>query len=60
MEQKAFDDIKRSVAHNNLLAYPYFNKHFGIHKDASDDQLGEVISQGDKPIAFYVHKLTGL
>ena len=56
MEQKAFDDIKRTVAHDNLLAYPDFNKHFDIHTDASDYQLGELIIQNGKPIAFYSRK----
>ena len=39
VEHKAFDGIKRSVAQDNLLAYPYFNKHFDIHTYASDYQL---------------------
>ena len=33
MEQKAFDDIKCTVARNNLLSNPYFNKIFDIHTD---------------------------
>ena len=36
MEQKLFDDIKCDVAHDTLLAYPEFNKRFGIHTDDSD------------------------
>ena len=59
MKQKAFDDIKRAVTHDTLLAYPDFNKSFDIHIDARDSQIGEVIIQGGKPIAFYSHKLTG-
>ena len=59
MEQKAFDEIKRSVAQDILLAYLYFNKHFDIHTDVSYYHLGIVISQNGKPIAFYRRKLTG-
>ena len=59
MEQKAFDDIKLATDHDTLLAYLYFNKFFDIHTDARNYQLGEVISQGGKPIVFYIHKLTG-
>ena len=36
VEQKAFDDIKRTVAHDTLLAYPDFNKRFDIHTDVSN------------------------
>ena len=57
-EQKAFDAIKRAVGRETLLAYPDFNKTFDIHTDASDLQLGAVISQQGKPIAFYSRKLT--
>ena len=45
VEQKLFDEIKRTVAHNTLLAYPYFNKRLDIQTDASNHQLGAVISQ---------------
>ena len=34
-----------------------FNKRFDIHTDASHTQLGAVISQNGKPIAFYSQKL---
>ena len=54
-----FDEIKQVVTHNTLLIYPYFNKRFYIHMNASYLQLGAVIIQDGKPIAFYSHKLTG-
>ena len=56
VEQKAFDEIKRTVAHNTLLSYPYFNKRFDIHTVARDHQLVAVISQEGKPIALYSRK----
>ena len=40
-----------------LDAYPDFNEEFVIHTDASHTQLGAVISQRGKPIAFYSRKL---
>jgi transposase InsO family protein len=58
VEQKAFDDIKRVLSTETLLAYPQFDKPFVIHTDASDTQLGAVISQDKKPIAFYSRKLS--
>ena len=36
VEQKSFDDIKCTFYHENLLAYPDFNKRFYIHTDSSD------------------------
>ena len=35
-KKKVFDKIKRIVARDTLLIYPYFNKRFDIHIDASD------------------------
>ena len=54
-----FKEIKRTVARNILLAYTYFNKQFEIYTNASDLQIGPVISQEVKPIALYSIKLTG-
>ena len=44
---------------STLLNYPYFNKQFEIHTDDRNLELGVVISQEVKPIAFYSRKLTG-
>ena len=57
VEQQAFDRMKRLIGRSALLAYPNFNKTFVIHTDASHTQLGAVISQDNKPIAFYSRKL---
>ena len=55
--QKCFDAIKRVIGREVLLAYPYFNAPFEIHTDASKLQIGAVISQKGKPIAFYSRKI---
>ena len=57
VEQKAFNDMKKILSKETLLAYPNFEEPFEIHTDASDMQLGAVISQKGKPIAFYLRKL---
>ena len=57
IEQKAFDTMKHIMSREILLAYPDFNKPFIIHTDASKSQLGTVISQNSRPIAFYSRKL---
>ena len=55
--QEAFENMKKIVAKEVLLAYPDFSKAFEIHTDASKTQLGAVIAQDNKPIAFYSRKL---
>jgi RNase H-like domain found in reverse transcriptase len=55
--QKAFDNMKAMIAKEALLAYPDFTEEFVIHTDASHTQLGVVILQRGKPIAFYSRKL---
>jgi len=57
VEQRAFETMKCIIARETLLVYPDFNKPFIIHTDASHSQLGAVISQDNKPIAFYSRKL---
>ena len=57
IEQKAFEDVKRMVAQEAILAYPDFSQEFHIYADASDYQLGGVIMQNDHPLAFYTRKL---
>ena len=54
---KCFDAIKRVIGREVLLAYPDFNAPFLIHTDASKLQIGAVISQKGKPIAFYSRKM---
>ena len=56
-EATAFALCKRIIVHEVMLAYPDFTKPFVIHTDASHYQLGAVISQGRKPVAFSSRKL---
>jgi len=56
-QQKLFDTMKKILSKEVLLAYPNFSEEFVIHTDASHSQLGAVISQKGKPIAFYSRKL---
>ena len=56
-QQKAFDEIKKVISREAILTFPDFSKPFHVFTDASDYQLGGVIMQENKPLAFYSRKL---
>jgi RNase H-like domain found in reverse transcriptase len=56
-QKQAFKDIRNTIACQVLLKYPDFTKPFDVYTEASDFQLGAVISQDKWPIAFYSQKL---
>ena len=58
IKQDSFDEIKRIVDRDTLITYTDFNEEFKIHTNASDFQLGAVISQKGKPTDLYSRKLT--
>jgi hypothetical protein len=57
IHQKAFESVKTMIARDIVLAYPDFSKKFVIYTDASKRQLGAVITQDNRPIAFFSRKL---
>ncbi len=53
------DNVKATIAKWVVLAYPDFTKPFEIYTDASTtQQLGAMITQGNRPIAFFSRKLS--
>ncbi len=58
IHQQAFDNIKATIAKEVVLAYPDFTKPFKIYTDASTMQLGSVITQGNRPLAFFSRRLS--
>jgi hypothetical protein len=58
IHQQAFDNVKAAIANEVVLAYPKFSKPFEIYTDASSTQLGAVIAQDSRPIAFFSRKLS--
>ena len=55
--QQAFDEMKRGITKETLLAYTDFHEVLYIHTDASLYQSGACLSQKGKPKAFYFRKV---
>ena len=55
---KEFNKVKRTLCKETSLVYLNFNETFEIHTNASDRQIGVVILQDNKPIAFCSRKLS--
>ncbi len=58
VHQRAFDHVKATIAREEVLAYPDYSKVFKINTDASSKQLGAVITQENRPMAFFSCKLS--
>ncbi len=58
IHQQAFDDVKAAIAKETVLAYPDVLKPFEIYMNASPMQLGAMITQDNRPIAFFSRKLS--
>ncbi len=58
VHQRAFDHVKATIAKEVVLAYPDYSIVFEIYTDALSKQLGAVITQENRPIAFFSRKLS--
>ncbi len=46
------------MAQETMLTYPQFDKPFIVYTDASEKQIGGVVTQEGKPLGFFSRKLT--
>ena len=58
VHQQAFDTVKAAIARDVTLAYPDYSQGFEIYTDSSKLQLGAVITQQNRPLAFFSRKLS--
>jgi hypothetical protein len=50
--EAAFNKIKEQMAQETMLTYPQFDQPFVIYTDASEKQIGGIITQNEKPLGF--------
>ena len=56
--QQCFDQVKQHIAQQTTLTFPDYTQPFEIYTDASTRQLGGVIMQNKKPLAYFSRKLS--
>lgn len=54
----SFEKMKLALANIPILALPDFAKPFEVYTDASGGGMGAVLSQGNRPIAYYSKKFS--
>ena len=55
--QKSLEELKQMIGHEVLLSFPDYTQPFQLYTDASDLQMGAVLMQGKKTLAFFSKKL---
>jgi hypothetical protein len=58
VHQRALDHVQATIVKDVVLAYPDYSKVFEICTDASSKELGAVITQDNRPIAFFSWKIS--
>jgi len=54
----AFKVIKEQLTQETMLPYLQFDQPFIVYTDASEKQIGGIITQDNKPLGFFSRKLT--
>lgn len=55
--QHSFEELKKVISKEVLLSFPDYTKVFHLVPDACDRQLGAVLMQEGRPLAFFSKKL---
>jgi hypothetical protein len=55
--EKSFNLLKRKITEQSVLVFPDFQKTFQVKCDASGFAIGAVLSQDDRPIAYFSENL---
>jgi hypothetical protein len=56
--QQSFDNVKATIAKDVTMAYPDYTQGFEVYTDSSKLQLGAIISQANRLLAFFSQKLS--
>jgi hypothetical protein len=56
-QNEAFLKVKQLMGQETLLTYPLFDKPFIIYTDASEKQMGGIVTQEGKPLGYFSKKL---
>jgi hypothetical protein len=56
-QEEAFLKIKELMQKETLLTYPQFDKPFIVYTDASEKQMGGIVTQNGKPLGYFSKKL---
>ena len=56
VHQQAFDNVKAIITRDVTLAYPDYTQGFEIYTDSSRLQLGAIITQNNRLLAFFSKK----
>ena len=51
--------MKKKITEQPILKLPDFKHHFQVKYDANGVAIGDVLSQEDRPIAYFSEKLNG-
>ena len=54
--QEVFTKMKAIIAEDAIVSLPQYGKEFIVHTDASDVQIGGIISQSDRILAYFSRK----